>query len=66
MTKRKRLSNSTIGTPIYHRIRRNWMDDRDLIEELASNVYKLGGTMNITIEMFLHLGEKSNSSELPI
>ena len=43
MTKRKRLSNSTIGTPIYHRIRRNWIDDRDLIEELASNVYKLGG-----------------------
>jgi hypothetical protein len=43
MSKSKRPSASTIGTPIYHRRRRNWMDDRDLIEEIASVVNKLGG-----------------------
>ena len=34
---------STIGTPVYHRRRRDWKDDRDLIEEVAASVNKLDG-----------------------
>ena len=29
------VTNGTIGTPVYHRKRRDWKDDRDLLEELA-------------------------------
>ena len=43
MPKFDRPSATNIGTPVYHRRRRHWMDDRDLMEELAAAVYKLGG-----------------------
>ena len=43
MSKFDRPSATSIGTPVYHRRRRHWIDDRDLIEELAASVYKLGG-----------------------
>ena len=42
------------------------MDDRDLIEELASNVYKLGGAYEYYDRNVLAFREKSNSSELPV
>ena len=43
MPKFDRPSATNIGTPVYHRRRLHWMDDRDLMEELAAAVYKLGG-----------------------
>jgi hypothetical protein len=43
MSKFVRPSATNIGTPVYHRRRRHWIDDRDLIEELAASVYKLDG-----------------------
>lgn len=43
MSSTKRPKASTIGTPIYHRKRRNWQDDRDLLMELAKVVKKLDG-----------------------
>tara|TARA_B100001057_G_scaffold208743_1_gene209427 strand:- start:13261 stop:14163 length:903 start_codon:yes stop_codon:yes gene_type:complete len=39
----KRPKASTIGTPVYHRRRRDWKDDRDLLEELASQVNRVDG-----------------------
>ena len=39
----KRPKASTIGTPVYHRKRRDWKDDRDLLEELAAGVNRVGG-----------------------
>jgi hypothetical protein len=38
-----RPSATSIGTAIYHRRRRDWKDDRDLIEEVAAAVNRLGG-----------------------
>ena len=38
-----RPSATSIGTPIYHRRRRDWKDDRDLIEEVAAAVNRLDG-----------------------
>ena len=43
MSPAKRPKASTIGTPIYHRKRRNWQDDRDLLLELVNVVKKLDG-----------------------
>jgi hypothetical protein len=43
MPRFERPRASTIGTPIYHRRRRDWKDDRDLIEEVATSVNKLNG-----------------------
>ena len=43
MSSTKRPKASTIGTPIYHRKRRNWQDDRDFLTELAKVVKKLDG-----------------------
>jgi len=39
----KRPKASTIGTPVYHRRRRDWKDDRDLLEELAVEVSRVDG-----------------------
>ena len=39
----KRPKASTIGTPVYHRRRREWKDDRDLLEELAVEVNRVDG-----------------------
>jgi hypothetical protein len=39
----KRPKASSIGTPVYHRKRRDWKDDRDLLEELAAAVNRLDG-----------------------
>lgn len=39
----KRPKASTIGTPVYHRKRRDWKDDRDLLEELVAVVNRLDG-----------------------
>ena len=39
----KRPKASTIGTPVYHRKRRDWKDDRNLLEELAAGVNRVGG-----------------------
>ena len=43
MPRFERPRASTIGTPVYHRRRRDWKDDRDLIEEVAASVNKLDG-----------------------
>ena len=43
MPSKKRPKASTIGTPIYHRKRRNWEDDRNLLTELAGVVSKIDG-----------------------
>ena len=43
MPRFERPRASTIGTPVYHRRRRDWKDDRDLIEEIATSVNKLNG-----------------------
>ena len=43
MPRFERPSASTIGTPVYHRRRRDWKDDRDLIEELIASINKLNG-----------------------
>jgi hypothetical protein len=43
MARFERPRASTIGTPVYHRRRRDWKDDRDLIEEVAATVNKLDG-----------------------
>jgi hypothetical protein len=43
MPRFERPRASTIGTPVYHRRRRDWKDDRDLIEEIATTVNKLNG-----------------------
>jgi len=43
MSSTKRPKASTIGTPIYHRKRRNWEDDRDLLAELLAVIKKLDG-----------------------
>ena len=43
MPRIKKTKSSSIGTPVYHRRRRDWKDDRDLIEEVAATVNKLGG-----------------------
>lgn len=43
MPRFERPRTSSIGTPVYHRRRRDWKDDRDLIEEVASSVNKLRG-----------------------
>ena len=43
MSSTKRPKASTIGTPIYHRKRRNWEDDRDLLNELVAVIKKLDG-----------------------
>ena len=43
MPKFERPRASTIGIPVYHRRRRDWKDDRDLIEEIATSVNKLNG-----------------------
>jgi hypothetical protein len=39
----KRPKASTIGTPVYHRRRRDWKDDRDLLEELSVQVNRVDG-----------------------
>ena len=39
----KRPKSSSIGTPVFHRKRRDWKDDRDLLEELAVEVSRLDG-----------------------
>jgi hypothetical protein len=39
----KRPKASTIGTPVYHRRRRDWKDDRDLLEELAAEANRVDG-----------------------
>lgn len=39
----KRPKASTIGTPVYHRRRRDWKDDRDLLEELSVLVSRVDG-----------------------
>ena len=41
--KQKRPRASTIGTPVCHRKRRDWKDDRDLLEELTGVVDLLNG-----------------------
>ena len=43
MKKFNRPRASTIGTPVYHRRRRDWKDDRDLLEEVAASVNRLDG-----------------------
>ena len=43
MSSSHRPKASTIGTPIYHRKRRSWQDDRDLITELATVAKTLDG-----------------------
>lgn len=43
MAKFKKPRASTIGTPVCHRKRRSWQDDRDLLEELAGLVNLLDG-----------------------
>ena len=43
MQRFERPRSTSIGTPVYHRRRRDWKDDRDLIEEVAATVNKLGG-----------------------
>jgi hypothetical protein len=43
MPRFERPRSTSIGTPVYHRRRRDWKDDRDLIEEVAATVNKLGG-----------------------
>ena len=44
MKKFNRPRASTIGTPVYHRRRRDWKDDRDLLEEVAA-VNRLDGRL---------------------
>ena len=44
MKKFNRPRASTIGTPVYHRRRRDWKDDRDLLEEVAASVNRLDGS----------------------
>mgnify|MGYP003324181557 CR=1 FL=1 len=39
----KRPKASTIGTPVYHRKRRDWKDDRDLLEALTAAVNHVDG-----------------------
>ena len=39
----KRPKASTIGTPVYHRKRRDWKDDRDLLEALSAAVNHVDG-----------------------
>ncbi|MEK9633822.1 MAG: hypothetical protein VW622_08280, partial [Opitutae bacterium] len=39
----KRPKASSIGTPVYHRRRRDWKDDRDLLEELSVEVSRVDG-----------------------
>ena len=41
MEKTKKLRASTIGTPIFHRKRRGWKDDRDLLLEVLSILRKI-------------------------
>ena len=43
MSPPKRPKASTIGTPIYHRKRRNWQDDRDLLTEVNGVISKIDG-----------------------
>ena len=43
MSSTKRLKASTIGTPVYHRKRRNWEDDRDLLIQLVAAIKKPDG-----------------------
>jgi len=43
MPRFERPRASTIGTPVYHRRRSEWKDDRDLLEEVASTVNKIDG-----------------------
>jgi hypothetical protein len=43
MSSTKRPKASTIGTPIYHRKRRNWQDDKDLLTELVAVIKRLDG-----------------------
>lgn len=43
MSSKKRPKASTIGTPIYHRKRRNWEDDRNLLTELTGVVSRIDG-----------------------
>lgn len=43
MPRFERPRASTIGTPVYHRRRRDWKDDRDLLEELAASVSRIDG-----------------------
>lgn len=43
MPRFKRPRASTIGTPVYHRRRRDWKDDRDLIEEIITSVNQVNG-----------------------
>jgi len=39
----KRPKASSIGTPVYHRKRRDWKDDRNLLEDVASAVCLMNG-----------------------
>ena len=48
MKKFNRPRASTIGTPVYHRRRRDWKDDRDLLEEVAASVNRLMDLTTIT------------------
>ena len=43
MSTAKKPEASTISTPIYHRKRRNWKDDGDLLEELVAVINKIDG-----------------------
>ncbi len=43
MPRFERPSATSIGTSIYHRRRRDWKDDRDLIEEVMTSINRLDG-----------------------
>jgi hypothetical protein len=54
----KRPKASTIGTPVYHRKRRDWKDDRDLLEELAAVVNRVEGPYEYYEKSVLEYREK--------
>ena len=52
---------STIGTPIYHRKRRTWQDDKDLLEELLEILKKIDSPYDYFDSKVKNLREKIES-----
>ena len=52
---------STIGTPIYHRKRRTWRDDKDLLEELLEILKKIDSPYDYFDSKVKNLREKIES-----
>ena len=61
MPRSQKPKASTIGTPIYHRKRRDWRDDRDLIMELHALIVKPDGHYEYFDEKATQLRKKIES-----